>query len=245
MPSGACVVEYHGARGVVFRAKYRDANGRQVQRTLGSAARGWTRTKAERELGKLLDEVARERWTKPTRETVAAFADEWRRVWLPARQLKRSTVIDYANTLDRHVLPALGHLELDRVGPEHLDGYVAAKRAEGLSSKTIANHIGTLNVMFTVAKRWRRVRANPLDDVDRPRLDPPETVILSAEEVARLLAAYRELGAAADGVEAAWWPLARRMALVVLGTALRRGELLALRWQDVELLERRLHVRRS
>ena len=42
-----------------------------------------------------------------------------------------------------------------------------------------------------------------------------------------------------------WWTLARRLTAFALGTALRRGEILALRWQDVELLDRRLHVRRS
>jgi hypothetical protein len=82
MPSGACVVEYNGARGLVFRAKFRDANGRQVQQTLGRAADGWTRTRAERELGKRLDLVERERWAKPTGQTFAAFVAEWRTTYL-------------------------------------------------------------------------------------------------------------------------------------------------------------------
>jgi integrase len=71
-------------------------------------------------------------------------------------------------------------------------------------------------------------------------------VILTEDEVAALLKAYRELAARADTPEdAIWWDLARLMILIVLGTALRRGELLALRWCDVDMLERRIHVRRS
>jgi hypothetical protein len=51
------VIPYDGVRGRVWRVKYRDADGRQVQETLGAEREGWTRQKAERELGKRLDAV--------------------------------------------------------------------------------------------------------------------------------------------------------------------------------------------
>jgi integrase len=60
-----------------------------------------------------------------------------------------------------------------------------------------------------------------------------------------LLSAYRVQEDASDPADAVWWALARRLTAFALGTALRRGEILALRWGDVEMLERRLHVRRS
>jgi hypothetical protein len=113
----------------------------------------WNRQRAERELGKRLDLVERERWAKPTEETFAVFVEEWRRVWLPSRNLKRSTMIDYENTLNRHALLFLGDLPLERIGPEHVDGYVAGKRKAGLSPKTIRNHLNTLSLVFTTAKR--------------------------------------------------------------------------------------------
>jgi integrase len=245
VPSGACVVEYHGARGLVFRAKVRDANGRQVQQTLGRAADGWTRTRAERELGKRLDLVERERWAKPTGQTFAAFVAEWRTTYLPSRGLKPSTLSDYKNMIDRHALPFFESMPLDAIRPEHLDAYVSAKTEQGLSPKTITNHLATLHEVWKVAKRWQRVRSNPLEEVDRPRLDEPETVILDEDEVAPLLEAFKLLAFSATPEEAAWWDTARRMVVVALGTALRRGELVALKWGDVEMLQRRLHVRRS
>jgi hypothetical protein len=90
MPSGACVIRREGKRGAVWSVKFVDANGRQTWERLGPEPQ-WNRQRAERELGKRLDLVERERWAKPTEETFAAFAAEWRRVWLPARNLKRST----------------------------------------------------------------------------------------------------------------------------------------------------------
>src|SRR6266545_1696170 len=129
MPSGACVIRREGVRAVTWSIKFRDADGRQVKERLGPEPQ-WSRQRAERELGKRLDRVDRERWAKPTRETFTAFVAEWRRVWVPSRNLKRSTVIDYENTL-RHAVGILGDVPLERIGPEQLDGDVATKRAEG------------------------------------------------------------------------------------------------------------------
>jgi integrase len=57
-----------------------------------------------------------------------------------------------------------------------------------------------------------------------------------------VLKTYRTLEVAAEDGDKPWWAAARRMTTVALSTGLRHGELLGLRWQDVELLERRLHV---
>jgi integrase len=72
-----------------------------------------------------------------------------------------------------------------------------------------------------------------------------ETETLTAAEIAAVLKAYRTLEAAAKDAEKPWWAAARHMTTVALSTGLRRGEMLGLRWQDVELLERRLHVRQQ
>ncbi len=244
MPSGACVIRREGARATVWSVKFEDANGRQVKQRLGPEPQ-WSRQRAERELGKRLDSVERERWAKPTRETFAAFVAEWRRVWIPSRHLKASTQVDYANTLDKHALPFFAELPLERIGAEQIEAYIGAKLGEGLSTKTVRNHLATLGLVFATAKRWKRIRENPVEFVDGPRLDEPETSILSEAEVAALLAAFKELAFAATPEQAAWFDLTGRMVVVALGTALRRGELLGLKWRDVELIHRRLHVRRS
>ena len=99
--------------------------------------------------------------------------------------------------------------------------------------------------MLKVAVRWRLARTNPVADVERPRLEQPEMTVLSESEVARLLTAFRELEQEADKNQRPWWRIGRRLVVVALGTGLRRGELLGLRWSDVELLEGRLSVRRA
>jgi integrase len=68
--------------------------------------------------------------------------------------------------------------------------------------------------------------------------------ILSETEIAKLLATYRRLEADAED-DQEWWRLARHVVEFALGTAMRRGEIIGLRWKDVELLDRRLHVRET
>lgn len=114
---------------------------------------------------------------------------------------------------------------------------------EGLAPKTVNNHLLTLRVMLTRAVRWRLMPSNPVADADRPRLEQPDMRVLSEEEIAALWRAYYELEAEADARERPWWRLARTITFVALGTAMRRGELLALRWRDVSLLEGLIHVR--
>ena len=88
MPSGS-VIEYRGKRGLVFRVKYRDADGKQVQETVGAERDGWTRKKAEAELRERLVRVERRGYRRPRRLRFDAYADTWfeegktRRGWKP------------------------------------------------------------------------------------------------------------------------------------------------------------------
>jgi integrase len=238
------VIEYAGKRaGRVFRLKYRDAAGTQVMETLGREDDGWTRKRAERELGVRLAKVE-EGLTRETRETFSEFVADWRERWLPAQRLKSSTAADYGYIIEGHLVPFFGGTSLQRIDVETIDGYIADKTASGLSAKTIRNHLALLRVILKTARRWKRIRENPLDDVDPPKVNQREMVILTEDEVGRLLTAFHEL-AARNPAEAAWWTMTRRMVLVVLGTAIRRGELLGLRWGDCDLLNRRLEVRQA
>lgn len=244
MPSGAAVIRRPGKRGTAWAIKFIDASGKQCWETLGHEPQ-WSEAKAQRELGKRLQAVERDRWRKPERVTFEAFADRFEADYLPGRNLKPSTVTDYELTLRVHLRPFLGHLDLAAIEPADLDAYIAGKTGE-LAPKTIGNHLGLLRVMFKVALRWRLVRRSPVDEVEMPRTEAREMNVLTEVEIARLLTAYRELEGAADELaEREWWRLTRRLVEVALATALRRGELLALRWADVELLDGRLTVRQA
>jgi integrase len=245
MPSGAAVIRYEGKRGVSWRIKYADADGRQVMETLGREPE-WNRRKAERSLGARLAEVEKG-MRRPRRRTFDDLADEFEAVGLTAKPRKKSTVIDYKATLRNHLRPSFGSQDLGRLSqsPELFERYAADKIAGGLSPKTVRNHLVLAGLMFRMARRWRWVSENPLDLVEKSAAGDGETQTVDAATIAELLAAYRVLEADADAEERFWFEAARRMTVVALSTGLRRGELLGLRWRDVDLLERAVSVRQQ
>jgi integrase len=245
VPPGPAVVRYQGKRAVVWRIRYRDAAGRYVWETLGREPY-WNRSKAERELGKRLAAVE-EGYRKPDKTTFAIFSKRFQSEYLPGRNLKPTTLENYRYILERHLLPHFGRHLLSELEtrPELIDTYVSLKANQGLSAKTIHNHLLLLNLMLRRATVWRLIRANPVASIDRPRLAQPEMRVLTEVEIARLAAAYDQLHTDAIESERQWWLLAKAIVLFALGTGLRRGELLGLRWGAVDLLEGKITVREA
>jgi integrase len=245
-PKWGRVWRYEGPRGVVWRIRYRDASGRRVLETLGKEP-AWNRKLAERELRRRLVDVERAGYRAPERMTFAAFAERGLSDYLPGRGLKLTTLDGYRQTLGRHLLPAFGPLQLSELErrPELIDRYVTQKMRSGLAPKTVTNHLLVLQVMLKCAVRWRLLTRNPVTESERPRVEQAEMNVLSEVEITRLWSAYGELEAETTESERRWWQLARTLTFVALGTAMRRGELLALRWRDVRLLDGVVQVREA
>jgi integrase len=81
--------------------------------------------------------------------------------------------------------------------------------------------------------------------IDRPSVVQPEMSVLTETEIARLANAYDELIAETLEPERQWWSLGKAILLTALGTALRRGELVGLRWSAVNLLEAKIEIRET
>ena len=192
MARGAAVIRREGKRGVTFSIKWRDHDGRQCWERLGRAPQ-WTETKAQRELGKRLDQVDREQWRKPGGVTFAEFADRFTTGYLPGRNLKPSTVTDYGSIITGRLIPFFGDTDIARIDAVGVDAYIAHATSAGLSPKTVKNHLGVLRVMLKVARRWRMIHTNPVEDAEMPRIDVPEMSVLNDTEIATLLATYRRL----------------------------------------------------
>jgi integrase len=235
---GAAVIRYEGARGVVFRVKFADANGRQVMETLGTERDGWTEQKARAALDERLVDVRREGLTKPTRLTFAVFAREWLETYPPAKGLKRSTREGYNSIVERHLIPAFGQLVLAKLDTGHVQRYIADALAAGAAPRTVISHLNVLHAICKTARKRKLLRFNPVEDVDRPAPPRRRWTILSPVEIARVARALAELRAdEADEEERAWLEQARVIFLVVVTLGLRRGEVLGLRWRCVALAD--------
>ena len=137
--------------------------------------------------------------------------------------LKSSTRKRYRSTLDLHLLPALGKCRLCDIRTVEVQRFVLQKFDNGLGWET-CNHLrNLLSKIFANAKKWGHFAGtNPAFGVELPeKRQVQEKRVLMPEQVVRLLGVLRE-------------PVRTMVFLAVL-TGLRVGEILALRWQDVDL----------
>jgi integrase len=235
---------------VVFRA-----GGRQQWRSFK------TRSEAELYLAQSRVEVARDTFRAPTKIRFADFAVEWLRDYARG-SVGAKTYEGYEGVLRLHLVPEFGERLLTEISRKAIDAFVADWAAGGprypgrvqrvrelerrkaleerrdprpvrlgRSAKTIANALVPLREMLGHAVEWGYLAANPAVGVKRPRAEHREMHFLAGAEVGKLLAAAGE----------EWGTLL----LCAVTTGMRRGELVGLRWGDVDWNSRRLWVRRS
>jgi integrase len=131
-----------------------------------------------------------------------------------------------------HIKPALGRLKLKNLNAMHLQGLYRERLDFGLSGSTVQKIHHVLHKGLRQAVRWNLIPRNPADDVKAPTPTSKEMHPLSAEEARRLLDA-----AQGDRFEALY--------VLAVHTGMRRGELLGLKWGDVDLENATVRVRRT
>jgi integrase len=151
---------------------------------------------------------------------------------------KRSTLMDYESHLRVHLAPFFGAKPLHRVDGRDIEAFIAAKRRDGRAPKSVLNYLGLLHSIFEFGQRRGWTAANPCKLVDKPRVGTADADIRFVDQ-AELEALLR--AAPDDDIGR----VDRIMWLTAAMTGLRQGELLALRWRDVDWLAERLRVRRS
>lgn len=146
--------------------------------------------------------------------------------------LRPRTYIRYREILMCHAIPALGKRPLARVEPQDLQRLYSRKLEEGLAARTVGKLHVVLHRALQDAVRWGIVGRNVCDAVRPPKVQTQEMRALSADESRQFLAA-----AQGDPLEALY--------TLAVTTGLRQGELLGLKWQDVDLEAGQLQVRRT
>ena len=238
------VFRVEGRRRPVWRAKYRLPDGRQVQRTIGPAwtRRGrpaagfFTKRTAEAWLDSVLSQARA--GTLPgmvrTGVTFADAASEYLQ-WLQGdRNRKPSTVRDYGSTIRAHLVPAFGSRQIEDISSDDIERWKTGLGSEtGMSNTTKLKILTILNGVFERARKVYKLPHNPMAVVEKPSQRVGGDIdVYSVEEVLALVRA------AADEQDAAIY-------LTAALTGLRRGELVALRWRDIDFSGQLIRVRVS
>lgn len=167
----------------------------------------------------------------PARMTLEAWTDHWLALVGPG--LRPKSLANYRQALTP-IVGRLGGVRLDRLTPMQLARMFAELRAAGMGTRRIEHGYITLKTCLRYAVRLELLGVNPLDRVDRPRHRRGQRRFWTAEEAARFITT-----AEASGL--AYAPLA----LFLLGTGLRLGEALGLRWSDVHWQRQAVRVERT
>jgi integrase len=228
-------------RGAGWEYYYRELDpgtGRWRQRSKGGFA---TRAEATAGLRSVLHSMDRGAYVSPTRLTVRAYLEER---WLPAitMTVRPSTHASYARNIRLHVAPQLGAVPLQKLEPMMLNDFylhlLTNGRADGkggLSVRSVRYVHFVLHRALRDAMRWQLLTRNVTEAADPPKESArlrPEIRTWSPESLRAFLDGTR-----GDRRNVAW--------LLLASTGMRRGEVLGLRWADVDLRAAQLAIRQT
>jgi integrase len=209
-------------------------NGRRRQVRKGGFA---TKDEAVKALAELVTDVSHGTVANPGRLTVAAYLTSW----LAAKEAagtRATTMLSYRSHVDRFLKPALGYLLLRDLRGVHIEamlrqvvtGNADRRRVVGPTSQR--RIVATLSSALASAKRQRLVTFNAASDVQLPRAATGKVQPWSPEQLGRFLdeVSTDRLGAVFE---------------VLASTGMRRGEVLGMRWDDLDLERGRIVVRQQ
>ena len=213
----------------------RDHTGRRRQKVV--AFKGSKRN-AEIELARLISELENGGFVEPQTLTLGDYLERWLDSQ-KASSVSAKTFERYDEICRMHLVPNLGSNRLQKLQPMQIQSYYSEAHKNGrlngkggLSARTVLHHHRILRQALQQAVRWRLISINPADAVKPPKPVRKEMETLSDDDTAKLLNGFQDTNY--------FVPV-----LIAVTTGLRQGEILALRWGDIDFEKRSLSVRRT
>jgi integrase len=149
-----------------------------------------------------------------------------------AHTLAPSTIRSYSYLIRDHIRPEIGNIKLVNLRPDHLQSLYSEKLNVGLSKRTVQYIHSIIRRSLNQALRWGLIYRNPTDAVtaQRQKRNAPST--LSVDEAKKFLESVRSHR---------WYPIY----LLAIMTGMRKGEILGLHWEDVDLENRSISIKHT
>lgn len=191
--------------------------------------------KTRQEAARRLAEATRDRELGLTATSNRQTVEQYLTVWyetIKKHDVRPSTHLRYGYDIRLHLIPGLGRHQLSKLRAQDVQALYTSKLDQGYASSSVQHIHVALHDALNDAVRLGLIVRNVADMVKPPRIIKHEMAILSEEQARTLLATV-----AGDRLEA--------LIVLALATGMREGELIALRWGDVDLDDASLQVRRT
>lgn len=198
---------------------------KQKSKTIGP-----NKKEAEKVLAETLSQLNSGSYKEIEQVLFEEFAKKWFEHYRITSKVKPTTLRTYRDYIENHFNPAFKNLYVSNIKTRHVDELLA-KASKGRKAKTVNKILTSLKTMFKFAVRWNYIKENPASDVEKFKEEHFEREYLSPEEIRVLLSHARE-------------PY-KTLFLTAISTGMRFGELLALRWSDIDWRQNKIFVRKS
>ncbi len=205
---------------------------------------GKTQAEVKEKLRKAIEDSKQLDYTKEGKYTVGQWMDEWFEAYAKVK-VRPSSHQTYKGYIDNHIKPNIGDIPIEKLTSLTLQKFYkklltegrvprieSEKQPKGLSPKTVRNINQVISSAMDMAVKHKLILFNPTDGCELPRVEHKEMHTIHAEQLGAFLREAKESGV-------------YELYYLDLATGLRRGELLGLKWEDVDLTHGVIHVRRQ
>ncbi len=218
---------------VVLDIGYDEAGKRQQR---WHSVRG-TKRDAERELARLINEMNTGAYVEPSRLLVSDYLKDW--LAEAATRIAAKSAERYRDIIEGHISPGLGNIRLAKLKPLHIQRFYADRLASGrkdgtggLSAQSVLHFHRVLHKALEQAVMWQLLMRNPADAVQPPRPERKPMTALNEAQTGKLLKSLESTRL--------YQPV-----VLAVSTGMRRGEILALQWKEIDFENAQLSVSRS
>ena len=205
---------------------------------------GKTQAEVKEKLKKAIENSRQLDYTKEGKYTVGQWLDEWFEAYAKVK-VRSSSHQTYKGYIENHIKPNIGEIPIEKLTSLTLQKFYkklltegriprieSEKQPKGLSAKTVRNINQVISSAMDMAVKHKLILSNPTDGCELPKVEHREMRTIHAEQLGAFLREAKESGV-------------YELYYLDLATGLRRGELLGLKWEDIDLAHGVIHVKRQ
>ncbi|MGG3962181.1 tyrosine-type recombinase/integrase [Geobacillus stearothermophilus] len=190
-----------------------------------------TKTEAKKELLKIKNQVDDGSYFKESTEDFSMFMERWFNTSYK-RTVEITTAKSREYVIRNHIMKYFQHKKINEITTFDIDSFYVDKLDSGYSGAYIRQMHNLLNQAFDQAVRWSLVKVNPVKNAKPPKVKSEEKITWTVDEVNRFLNLIKD-----SSMEIPY--------LLAIFTGMRRGEVLGLKWDDVDFENKKIRIKRS